>query len=87
MTKQQQTALQKGRERAAKAKRKASIQRVLDYKRWLSRDSKYGHDARRLRSEGNTDAQVRKLLGARPRMPAIPSDYDFHVARDAGKIT
>ncbi len=87
MTKQQQTALQRGRERAAKRKRKESIARVMAYRKWLSDDGGYSVRRRALLNIGCNDMEIRNRLGGRPRMPAIPSDHDFQVAREAGKIT
>lgn len=87
MTKQQQSALQKGREKAARRKRKESIERVIAYKKWIEADATYSRKSRKLADAGTPFRQVKKQLGGRPRMPAIPSDYDFTVAREEGKIT
>lgn len=70
MTKAQQDAMQRGREKRARAARKAAIKRVRDYKAWLERDVAI---TKRIRAGENVKREI---------MPAIPSDYDYSVARE-----
>lgn len=73
MTKDRQAAMQKGRERAAKARRKAAISRVAAFRRWLAADVEATKARRHAEAMGEP-------LPRRPAMPAIPSSYDFEVA-------
>lgn len=70
MTKQQKDAMQRGREKAARTARKAAVKRVKDYRAWLKRDVEIN---KRLRAGEKVK---------RERMPAIPSDYDYSIARE-----
>jgi hypothetical protein len=72
VTKQPQTAMQRGREKAAKAARRAAVKRVKEYRAWLRRDNEI------------TALLKRGKRAKRERMPCIPSDNDFKVAREEG---
>lgn len=73
LTEKQKTAMQKGRQQAAAAGRKAAVERVRDFRRWLAEDRDYRQAVR----EGLP------TLPPKPKMPAaIPSDHDFAIARE-----
>jgi hypothetical protein len=74
VTEKQKNAMQKGRERQIRAAKKSSINRVKKYRAWLARDV----EVSTLRRRGEP--------AKRERMPSIPSDHDYKIARDAGVI-
>lgn len=74
MTEKQQSAMQKGRERAVKAARKSAIQRVKEYRAWLARDVEIST----LRQRGEP--------AKREPIPVIPADNDYKIAREAGVV-
>lgn len=73
LTDEHKSAMQKGRQAAAAAGRKAAVERVTDFRRWLAEDRDY----RLAQREGAAQ------LPPKPAMPAaIPSDHDFAIARE-----
>lgn len=70
----QQRKMQAGRERAAKQRRKEGVAKVKAYRAWLKADVQHTMNMRAY------EAGIGKHPGRRPRMPALPSSYDFEVA-------
>jgi hypothetical protein len=69
-----------GRERANRKKREASVERVLDFRRWLREDRAYTVACDRAEL-------LEQTKPPRPAMFAeLPSDYDYTVAREEGAI-
>lgn len=78
MTPEKQKALAAGREKAARTRRKAAVRRVKSYRAWLKHDVEHNKRVRAFK------AGIGKHPGKSPRMPEVPSDHDFVVAREEG---
>lgn len=74
MTPERQKAMQAGKERAQRKARKEAVQRVKDYRAWLKADVAHTQKLRK------HESGIGRHPGSRPRMPAIPSSYDFQIA-------
>lgn len=68
MTTEQRRAMEKGRKRWRREQNKASVKRVVSYRKWVKADAAWWA----------TPADER---GPKPRMPEVPTDHDYAVWR------
>ena len=75
-------AMQEGRERAARKRREESLERVEEWRRWLSEDREWWASVKAAEICENPGLEL-----ARPAGPClIPEANDFDVAREEGLI-
>lgn len=68
-------AMQAGRDRKLKQRRKEAVARVKAYRVWVQKDA----DLRSAWKSG--DSTYKQYIARRPAMPAIPTDADYDIAR------
>lgn len=79
-------ALEEGRARAARARRRAAIKRVKNFKAWLEVSADHMGRSRALEREGLSDPEIKAKIGSCPAAPALPSDNDYKIAREEGML-
>ena len=79
-------ALEEGRARAVRTRRRAAAKRVKNFRAWLNVSAAHMHKSRELEREGKTDAEIKAKIGSCPPAPTLPSDNDYKIAREEGLI-
>ena len=77
-----QVAMQEGRERAARERRKESLARVEAWRRWLGEDRTWWASVREAERHENPRLELPRPTG----VCVIPEANDFDVAREEGLI-
>lgn len=83
-------ALAAGRKKAAaerkKAASKVAIERVSAYTQWCKESAAHMGKERALEAEGLDSKAIRAKIGPMPRIPVVPDDRDYELAREIGAI-
>lgn len=82
LTEDHKRAMATGRQKAAQAKRKEAVARVRAFREWLDADKEWLDQQRALAAYGTP-----MTMKVKPRIPAIPSDNDYSIAREEGFLS